>query len=119
MSNNFADLQSAIKTGGGALAKTRLLSITLDPAFDTPQVLKDYGAFHHADPQVWTFATGDKQEVEALTHAFSVYVQTEGGTISHGLTTALIDKNGKIDKIWRGNAWTPAEVIEEIKQHGD
>jgi protein SCO1/2 len=54
-----------------------------------------------------------------LTHAFSVYVQTEGGTIWHGLATALIDKNGKIDKIWRGNAWTPAEVIEEIKQHGD
>ena len=45
--------------------------------------------------------------------------QTEGGAISHGLATALIDKNGKIDKIWRGNAWTPAEVIEEIKRHGD
>jgi len=45
--------------------------------------------------------------------------QTEGGAISHGLATALIDKNGKIDKIWRGNAWTPAEVIAEIKRHGD
>jgi len=31
----------------------------------------------------------------------------------------LIDKNGKIDKIWRGNSWTPAEVIEEIERHDD
>ncbi len=119
MSNNFEQLQTAIKTGSGALAETRLLSISLDSEFDTPQVLKDYGAFHHADPQIWTFVTGSQNEIEALTRAFSVYRQTEGGTISHGLATALIDKDGKIDKIWRGNAWTPVEVIEEIKRHGD
>jgi protein SCO1 len=79
----------------------QILSITLDPEFDIPQILKDHGAFYHADPQIWTFATGEKNEIEALTRAFSVYRQTEGGTISHGLATALIDKNGKIDKIWR------------------
>jgi hypothetical protein len=64
---------------------------------------------------VWTFASGDSNQIEALTRAFSVYVQTEGGTISHGLSTALIDKNGKIDEIWRGNAWKPEEVIEAIR----
>ena len=119
MSNNFEELQTAIKTGSGALAKTRLLSITLDPDYDTPKVLRDYAAFHHADPQIWTLATGDEKEIESLTRAFSVYRQTEGGTISHGLATALIDKNGKIDKIWRGNSWTPAEVIEEIERHDE
>ena len=39
---------------------------------------------------------------------------TEGGTISHGLATALIDKDGKIDKIWRGKGWTPEEIVHEI-----
>jgi cytochrome oxidase Cu insertion factor (SCO1/SenC/PrrC family) len=63
-------------------------------------------------------ATGDKKESDALTRAFSVYRQTEGGTISHGLATALINRDGKIDKIWRGNGWTPAEVTEAIEaQH--
>jgi cytochrome oxidase Cu insertion factor (SCO1/SenC/PrrC family) len=52
---------------------------------------------------------------DALTRAFSVYTQTEGGTISHGLATAFVAPDGKIDKIWRGNAWTPAEVIEAIR----
>jgi protein SCO1/2 len=115
MSNNFEELQAAIKGGTGTLANTRLLSVTLDPAFDTPKVLGDYAGFHHADPKIWSFATGDQEEIDSLTRVFSVYRQTEGGTISHGLATALIDRNGKIERIWRGNAWTPAEVAEAIE----
>ena len=115
MSHNFSDLQSTIKTYLGALAKTHLLSITLDPKFDTPEILKQYGQHENADPKIWTFATGAPVEIDALTHAFSVYVQTEGGTISHGLATALITPDGTILKIWRGNAWTPKEVVAEIR----
>ena len=116
MSNNFSALQTAIKADSGALAKIHLVSITLDPAFDTPQILKEYGAHLRFDPGVWTFATGDAKEIDALTQAFSVYRHTESGTISHGLATALIDKDGKVDKIWRGNGWTCAEVLREIGQ---
>jgi len=115
MSNNFGELQETIKSSTGTLANARLLSVTLDPAYDTPKVLSDYAGFHHADSKIWSFATGDEKEIDSLTRAFSVYRQNEGGTISHGLATALINKEGKIDKIWRGNAWTPAEIIKEIQ----
>lgn len=115
MSNNFEELQTAIKDGTGALSTTRLLSVTLDPDYDTVKVLSDYAAFHHADPRIWTFATGDKKEIDSLTGVFSVYRQNEGGTISHGLATALINRDGTIEKIWRGNAWQPAEVTEAIR----
>ncbi|MGE5212331.1 MAG: SCO family protein [Nitrospirota bacterium] len=115
MSNNFEEVQTSIKTGSSSLAKTRLLSVTLDPDYDTPKVLNDYAAFHHADPKIWTFATGDEKDIDSLTRAFSVYRQTEGGTISHGLATALINGDGKIERIWRGNAWTPAEVAAAIQ----
>lgn len=114
ISSNFAELQQAIKAGHGALAKTHLLSITLDPSFDTPEILKQYGEHHGADSKAWSFATGDPKEIDELTHAFAVYVQTEGGTISHGLATALVDRNGNIVKIWRGNGWTPTEIIAEL-----
>ena len=50
MSTNFLELQRAIKAGDGSLSQVRLLSITLDPAFDTPQILKEYGASRSADP---------------------------------------------------------------------
>lgn len=118
MSNNFEELQAAIKAGGGTLASTRLLSVTLDPDYDTPKVLSDYAAFHHADSKIWTFGTGDEQEIDLLTRAFSVYRQTEGGTISHGLATALINRNGTVDRIWRGNAWTSTEVTKAISAEG-
>jgi len=114
MSNNFEELQAAIKAGSGMLATTRLLSVTLDPDYDSPKVLSDYAVFHHADPNIWTFATGDEKEIDSLTRAFSVYRQTEGGTISHGLATALINRDGRIERIWRGNAWAPTEVTQAI-----
>src|SRR5215472_16838662 len=115
MSNNFEELQAAIKGDTGTLATTRLLSITLDPDYDTPKVLSDYAAFHHADSKIWSFATGDGKEIDSLARAFSVYRQNEGGTISHGLATALINPNGTVERIWRGNAWMPAEVTAAIQ----
>jgi protein SCO1 len=115
MTSNFAELQDLIKSQSGPAATTRLLTITLDPAFDTPEILKQYGAHSKEDSNVWSLATGDPKQIDTLTAAFSVYRQNEGGTISHGLATALVDSTGKIVKIWRGNAWKPAEIISEIR----
>jgi protein SCO1/2 len=115
MSQNFAALQKAIQTSPEALATTRLLSISFDPEFDTPEVLKQYAQHAGADPAIWTFATGDRAEIRSLTSGFSILVQPEAGTISHSLATALIDRDEKIAKIWRGNGWTPGEVITALK----
>jgi len=115
MSKNFLELQKAIKNGSGTLAQTRLLSISFDPDFDTPQILKSYAENAQTHPEIWMFATGEKSQIDNLTRAFSVYVQVEAGTISHGLATALIGEDGKIVRIWRGNGWTPAEVIGELE----
>ena len=115
MSNNFEELQAAIKGGTGTIASTRLLSVTLDPGYDTPKILSEYAAFHRTDSKIWTFATGDGKEIDSFTRAFSVYRQNEGGTISHGLATALINRYGRIERIWRGNAWTPPEIADAIQ----
>jgi protein SCO1/2 len=114
MAKNFGELQRAIKSGSGALAETKLLSITIDPQNDTPAVLKEYGQAEGADPQTWNFATAEPAEIASLTTQFAVQVTPEGGTISHGLATALIGRDGRIVKLWRGNGWTPEEVIAAI-----
>jgi protein SCO1/2 len=116
MSQDFGDLQKAIQAASsGPLAATRLLSLSFDPEHDTPEVLKEYGHHAGADFAIWTFATGSSAEVHRLTKRFSVLVQPEKGTISHSLTTALVDPDGRIRKIWRGNGWTPAEVVSELR----
>lgn len=114
MNKNFAELQNAIKSGSGPLAETRLLSISFDPENDTPAVLKEHAQREGADPAVWTFATGAQSQIKELTARFSVHVQPEAGTISHGLATALIDANGRIVAIWRGNGWKPDEVVGRV-----
>jgi len=45
----------------------------------------------------------------------TVTVQAEAGSISHGLSTALIDSNGRIVEIWRGNGWKPEEVVTALQ----
>lgn len=118
MSKNFAILQTALKAGDGPMAEARLLSISFDPQFDTPAVLKEYGKAEGADPKLWTFATGDPDQIARLTKQFAVQITPEAGTISHGLTTALISRDGKIVKLWRGNGWTSEEVIAALsRQH--
>lgn len=111
MTRHLAELQKAIKSGAGSLSETRLLSISFDPENDTHAVLKEHAEHEGADPAVWTFATGAPHQIKELTGRFSVHVQPEAGTISHGLATALISRDGKILKLWRGNGWTPGEVI--------
>ena len=115
MSNNFTKVQEGVKSEP-ALNRVRLLSISLDPAFDTPAILKGYGEHLQADFATWHFVTGELGQIKTLTESFGVYVQPEGGTISHGLATALIGTDGSVVKIWRGNEWTPTEVIEALRK---
>ncbi|HSP44391.1 MAG TPA: SCO family protein, partial [Chthoniobacterales bacterium] len=73
MSHNFSELQDAITSDAGPAGKARLLSITLDPKFDTPEVLKSYAEHLNADPNIWTFATGESAEIDKLTQSFAVF----------------------------------------------
>ncbi|GAA5482573.1 SCO family protein [Haloferula sargassicola] len=114
MSSQFAELEKAIKRDPALAGRVNLLSISFDPDFDTPEVLANYASFHTKDTAFWRFASGSPEEIDRLTHAFSVYRKTEYGTINHGLCTALVGPGGTIQRIWRGNAWKPAEVLEAL-----
>jgi protein SCO1/2 len=115
ISHNFSDLQNAIKADP-ALAGTRLLSVTFDPSFDTPAILKAYAEDQEADPAVWNFATGEQAQIDNLTRRFAVVVQPQDGTIAHSLATVLIAPDGTVAKIWRTNTWQPSAVIEELRR---
>lgn len=114
MNKNFAQLQDAIKAGPDSLHGARLLSISFDPNFDTPAVLREYAAKEQADQNIWKFATGPTSQTKELTSVFSVFIQPEAGTISHGLATALIDAKGRVVEIWRGNGWKADEVLAKL-----
>jgi len=112
--SRFKELQKAI-TSSAELADVRLLSVTLDPAFDTPPVLDAYGRALGADFARWKFATGSTEEVTALTRAFAVHVEQTGVLPDHTLATALFDDQGRMVEIWRGNFWQTQEVLDALR----
>ncbi|OAM90053.1 SCO family protein [Termitidicoccus mucosus] len=118
ISRKFDQLQPAVRKGlpAESAAKVRLLSITLDPEFDRPDILKAYGEAMGADPAIWNFATGEKAEIDALVKAFAVYRENNGVTLDHTLATALIGPDGRVADIWRGNGWTVDEVIASLRK---
>lgn len=110
MSSRFAALQTAIQEGT-IRSSTRLLSLTLDPEFDTPDRLKAYGEAYKADPRIWTLARASVEETDRLVRAFRVFRERDGALLDHTLATALIAPDGTLIQVWRGNGWTPDEVI--------
>lgn len=115
MTLRFGQLQKAILADPALAPRARLLSITLDPEFDRPPVLKAYGEAVGADFALWRFATGTPRQIAALTKAFAVYTERNGITLDHTLCTALIGPDGRVREIWRGNAWKPEDVINALK----
>jgi protein SCO1/2 len=109
MAKQFAAVQEALaeKDQSGL----RLLSISLDPEHDRPDLLKVYAEAVGADPAVWNFATADTTTIDSLTRDFRVHRNNEGGVLNHTLCTALIAPDGTVTHIWRGNAWTTEEVL--------
>lgn len=120
LSGNFAALHRELERDAHLRPRTHLLSVTLDPAYDTPKVLRSYGAayteryaaetFEH-----WDFATGDPEEIRRLAQFFGLAYKAESGQIVHSLRTALVAPDGKVFKIYRGNEWKPEQVLADIR----
>lgn len=96
--------------------QVELLSVTLDPEHDTPEVLSTYAAHLGARPGSWTFATCPPADLDLVKQSFSMKaaVSEETGTIDHNLVTALIAPDGHVQQLWEGNQWTLAEVLENV-----
>ena len=67
---HLVEVQRAL--GARAGRDVTLLSISLDPAHDTPEVLRGYAEAHGVGPG-WTFLTGSYEDVELLRHRLGVY----------------------------------------------
>ena len=115
MTSRFKALQTTLARDRSLPRDTQLLSITLDPAFDTPAVLDAYAKAMGAEPGRWRFAGGDSDAVQRIARAFSVYVEKNGAMLDHTLATALVDHRGRIVEIWRGNGWKLDEVTTALR----
>ena len=118
MERNFEAVQQAVKANP-ALTDVRLLTVTMDPEFDTPAVLKPHAVDLGADPAVWTYATGAPAEVKRFAEQFGIHYeldQTNKWQIIHNLRTAVIDADGRVVKTESGNFWKPADLVADLEK---
>ena len=121
MSNNFVQVDRELGQDPELYSKTHLLSISIDPEYDTPQVLRSYGSAHTERYQEetfahWEFATGTKEQVKEIAEYFGLRYFPEKGEIIHGLRTVIVGPDGKVAKVYSGNEWKPADVVAELKK---
>jgi protein SCO1/2 len=120
MDENFLTIDKELQKDSTLYARTHLLSISFDPDYDTPKVLKSYGASHtgRLDKETfehWEFATGAKEEVKSIAQFFGLRYYEETDQIVHTLRTSIITPEGKVYKVYRGNEWKPSEVISDLQ----
>jgi len=117
MDRNFAAVQAEIKKTP-ALGDVRLVSVSFDPAHDTPAVLKTHAKGLQADPAVWHFVTASADDMKGFAAKFGVIAEPgdeSPAILTHNLSTAVIDADGRLVKIRPGNMWTPADLIADLK----
>jgi protein SCO1/2 len=110
------DTQAKAKVAG--VTNLELVSITLDPEYDTPGVLKTYAQTRGIDTSNFSFLTGPERAIKDLLSQFGVLTEAtkDESILKHTLATLLINEQGKI--IWRadGSGWLPAEFVEKMKR---
>ncbi|ACB75360.1 SCO family protein [Opitutus terrae] len=94
-----------------------LVSITLDPAYDTPGVLKEYATTRGIDTSNFSFLTGPENAVRDLLAQFGVLAEPDkDDLVKHTLATILIDEKGRIVHRTDGSSWDPKEFVPKMKR---
>ena len=93
-----------------------LISITLDPVFDTPGVLRDYADLRGMDTANFSFLTGPETAIRDLLTQFGVIAEFEADLLKHTLTTLLIDGNGRIAHRVDGSAWEAKDFVAKMRR---
>ncbi len=118
MTSNFAEINKALKDNAVLYKKTHLLSISVDPEYDKPAILRAYGLQYNEQKDFahWELAAGSTEEVKKVAQHFGLSYQSADDQIIHNLQTALIAPDGTFVKMYRGNDWKPAEIISDMQK---
>ncbi len=127
MTRQMAEVQKTILGN----APVRLISLTTDPGYDSPEVLNKYAGRFQADPQRWQFLTGTKSEIAALAiNSLKLTAIEKSATdrtsdddlFIHSTIFVLVDKQGQLRGIFEtsdeDHEWAQVRpaVLAAIKQ---
>ena len=119
MDRRFAEIQREVQGDAQLKDRVRLLSVSIDPTFDTPPVLLEHARAAGAQAATWTFVTGNPADLERFGAALGVAImpgEPGSAALIHNLRTAVIDPEGRLTTIFGGNEWGAADLLKELRR---
>jgi protein SCO1 len=113
MAAGFATLQRRFANDRALM----LLSVSLDPRYDTPAVLAEYAKLWRAKWEAWRFLTGSPEAVDRLAGNFGVVYWPEDGTLTHTARTAIVGRDGRIAAVVEGASFRADQLVELVRHH--
>ncbi|MCI0540643.1 MAG: SCO family protein [Verrucomicrobiales bacterium] len=92
----------------------QFVCVTLDPAFDTPNVLRSFAEASRLTQAYWQFLTGSAETISRLAAMCGVVALQQSELPQHNLRVVVTDETGRVKKIFPGNAWTSVELAAEL-----
>jgi len=119
LDRQFESIQKVMQQDPSLRERAHLVSVTFDPTFDTPAVLKLHAARASAQADDWSFVTGDPDDLTRFASRFGISVlrdEPQAAEIVHNLRTAVIDRDGRLTTIFPGSDWDAKDLLKEIRR---
>jgi protein SCO1 len=114
--HNFAVVEKALAANAALYGETHLLSVSFDPAYDTPAILRSYArGFGEERFDHWEFAALPTAETRDAAKFFDIFLSEQQGQISHSTCTAVIAPDGTLYRVYSGNDWKPDSLLAELR----
>jgi protein SCO1 len=118
ITSHFARVNERLAKDPKAYADSHLISISLDPNYDKPPVLRQYGLAYLDDNAAafshWEFADTTPADLKKLAEAFGLEYSDEDNQITHSMRTTLIGPDSKVAQAWDGSGWEADDVVNAV-----
>jgi protein SCO1/2 len=119
MDRNFLAVQKALQQDQALGERAHLLSVSFDPDYDTPDVLRAHATRLGVDPRYWSYVTGPRDSVDPFAAAFGVSIMRDDKPLQeilHNLRTPVITPGGQLSEVLGGNDWNAQQLIDAIRK---
>jgi protein SCO1 len=104
------------KLGADFGARVFFASVTIDPARDTPDVLRRYAKAHGAKLEGWAFLSGRPEEIREVARRYGIYYRkSERGDVDHSFLTSVIDASGALRVQYQGVRFDADELLRDLR----
>jgi protein SCO1/2 len=117
MDRKFSELAEHLRNSPGRAASVRLVSLSFDPDHDTADVLRKHAQIRGAAPPLWSYAVASHAELAKIAAPLGLTYIPGTDDIAHNLSTAIIDRAGKLVRLEVGttrNKWQTISFLKSI-----